>query len=72
MNEFPRKTLQEMADIVDREGLGYAIEDYIKHDRIADPKLSKLWMDAEEIFRKIRDMLPEVDGYFEEEEESDE
>lgn len=50
-------TLQEVADIVDTEGLGYAITDYTGSDSIEDEELSKLWKEAEEVLGKINKIL---------------
>jgi hypothetical protein len=52
-----KKTLKEVAKIVDSEGLGYAIEDYMDADRIEDPKLRAEWRRAKQSIDKIREML---------------
>jgi len=36
----------EVKEIVESEGLGYAVQDYMSADDINDPKLRKLWHNA--------------------------
>jgi hypothetical protein len=42
-----------VAQIVDNEGIGYAIQHYMSADSIADPELAALWTQANEILSKI-------------------
>ena len=51
--------LKTVAQIVDSEGLGYAITSYMSESRIADKKLAKLWKQARVVLQKIEDMLPD-------------
>lgn len=50
-------TLQDVADIVQSEGLGYAIHSYLSHDRIEDEELAKLWRDCSDLMDKIKAKL---------------
>lgn len=54
MSKYSR---QEVADIVENEGLGYAIMDFMGGEHIADPELAALWDQASEILTQIRDIL---------------
>lgn len=58
-------TNQEIANIVDSEGLGYVILDYLSSDEIDDPVLKEKWKQAENILTDIQNMLPEPsdEGY---------
>lgn len=57
-----KKTKQEVADIIEMEGLGYAITDYLDADNIEDEELSILWGRADAamklIMRKLEEYLP--------------
>lgn len=46
-------TIQEVADIADREGLGYAITDYLAASTIADPDLAAAWQAAYDAMEEI-------------------
>lgn len=50
-------SLQEVADIVENEGLDYAITSYLCPDSIEDVKLRKLWLEAGVALRTIEAML---------------
>jgi len=52
-------TKQEVADIVDSEGLGYAITSYISGDDIDDPILREKWKEADKLLGEIQSILPE-------------
>ena len=52
-----KKTIEEVASIVDNEGMGYAIMDYMGADSIKDKELSKLWKEAQEVLSKIENIL---------------
>lgn len=49
--------LQEVADIVDNEGIGYAITAYMSHKAIEDEELASLWEQADEVLSKIEKIL---------------
>ena len=42
-----KKDIEEVAAIVNSEGLGYAVMGYMSADSIADPKLAELWAAAD-------------------------
>lgn len=46
-------TVDEVSSIVENEGLGYAVQDYMSSERIEDPKLAKLWEEAKYALDKI-------------------
>ena len=48
---------EEVANVVENEGLAYAIQDYMDHKRIADKKLAKLWKEAREKLDAISEIL---------------
>ena len=50
-------TIEQVRDIVESEGLGYAVEDYLDSRNIADPKLRDAWNRAETALRQIREMI---------------
>ena len=54
-------TNQEVANIVDSEGLGYAILNYLSSNEIDDPVLREKWKQAETILTDIQNILPEPD-----------
>ena len=53
-------SLEEISEIVDNEGLGYAIEFYMGAEEIDDPILSDKWVQASILLWEIRKMLPDV------------
>ena len=53
---------KDVANIVVREGLDYAIRDYIDFEDIDDSRLSILWEEAQEILDKIIEFLEEETG----------
>lgn len=52
-------TVEEIAAVVDNEGLDYAIQHYLSSDRIADPELAKLWQDAAAALSAVSSYLEE-------------
>lgn len=50
-------SLQDVAEIVESEGLGYAVTGYMSHESIADKDLKELWKQASEILSKIENIL---------------
>jgi hypothetical protein len=46
-------TTDQVAEIVDFEGLGYAIQSYLGADRIEDEKLAHMWKEAAELLDRI-------------------
>jgi len=49
--------IREVADIVDSEGLGYAIVDYMNGDEIEDQELRDLWKQASPILARIQEII---------------
>lgn len=52
-----KRTIQEISQIVDSEGLGYSIQYYLDYSQIEDPLLSDKWKQAKELLREIEDIL---------------
>lgn len=50
-------TLEEVADIVQIEGLGYAIQHYMSGESIEDPELAQLWGKCAELMYEIERKL---------------
>lgn len=53
-------TTEQVAGIVDCEGLGYAVTDYLGADSIEDPELARLWRQAKEALDEINEILEEA------------
>lgn len=60
MARTKKLTLKEVGDIVECEGLGYAIQHYMGHEEISNPKLRELWRRCKEDMNAIEAMLPVV------------
>jgi len=50
-------TNEEVKDIIDNEGLGYAIQDYMSSDDFEDAQLAKLWDKASEALNAVTKYL---------------
>lgn len=57
VKEPPKKTLDEVRDIVECEGLGYSIMHYMDADDIADPTLRAAWQTARNALVALETML---------------
>ena len=53
------KSIAEVNEIVEMEGLGYALEDYLNEDEIEDGKLAELWGEARGAIAAVREFLNE-------------
>jgi hypothetical protein len=53
-----KKSNRQVADIVEMEGLGYAVQNYMSADQIKDQKLAALWKTAKDALDAIEAMLP--------------
>lgn len=53
-------TREKVAELVESEGLGYAVTDYLSHEDIEDPGLAKLWAQAEATLGLIDKMLTDA------------
>lgn len=47
MTEYRKFTNADLADIIEDEGAGYAITDYVNADHIEDQETRALWIAAE-------------------------
>ena len=52
-----KKTSEQVAQIVESEGLGYAIQSYLSPNEIKDKELADLWREAAEIMNEIEAYL---------------
>lgn len=52
-----KMSLKEVAEVVEMEGLGYAVMDYMSGDSIADKHLADLWDDAKMMLKSIDNYL---------------
>lgn len=52
-----KESIKDVATIVEIEGLGYAITDYLSADSIEDKKLSTLWKQGQDILKEISKIL---------------
>jgi hypothetical protein len=51
------KTLEDLRDIVESVGLGYAVTDGISPNTIEDREVRKLWSQARDILSEIESIL---------------
>jgi len=52
-----KKTIEDLYYIVENEGLGYAVADYVNADTIEDDEMRNLWKEAEEASKKVQRIL---------------
>lgn len=52
-----KKTTMEVVDVVECEGLGYAVQDYMSADSIEDPGLAAAWQRAKDALDEINSIL---------------
>lgn len=50
-------TNKTVAGIIESEGIGYAIKDYLSPDQIKDPVLAKLWETAREAINAVEEYV---------------
>jgi len=49
-------TVREIRDVIESEGIGYAIKEYLHSSEISDDKLAKMW-------KKCADLLNQIEEY---------
>lgn len=54
-----KRTKEEVADVVEMEGLGYAVQYYMGPENIEDDELAREWRAAKEALDNITDLLAE-------------
>jgi hypothetical protein len=59
MSLKPKFTNEEVADMVEAEGLDYAIQHYVGHWEIKDPDLAKAWYNAKIALDEVENILEE-------------
>jgi hypothetical protein len=52
-----KNTINDVANIVDSEGLGYAIQSYLSAENIEDEELRTMWEDAATLLNNIEAYL---------------
>jgi hypothetical protein len=52
-----QKKTEEVIEIIESEGLDYAITDYLSPESIEDKTLAKMWKDAEIALKTIKEYL---------------
>jgi hypothetical protein len=57
---MPKYSATAVADIVENEGLDYAIQHYIVSESITDPELSQLWEEARTVLNEIDKRLEDA------------
>jgi hypothetical protein len=67
-----RLSNRKVADIVECEGLGYAITDYMNSDDFEDKHLAELWDQAQTVLKEIEDILEVANEDDEDEDDEDE
>lgn len=55
--EADKLSLEEVKDIVESEGLGYAVLHYLRASRIKDAVLKELWYEAYRAMSKLEEFL---------------
>lgn len=60
-NQPEKYTDEKVAQIVESEGLGYAVQHYLSSNSIENPGLAKAWGEAKVALDKIKSMLPDLD-----------
>lgn len=53
-------TNEDLAAVVDNEGLGYAVQHYLAAERIADPEVRKLWQEAADALDRLSERIPDI------------
>lgn len=52
-------SVSQVADIISSEGLGYAIQSYLKSTQIKDEDLAEMWERASDILTEITEYIEE-------------
>lgn len=64
LNEVTKKmSIEQVADEVNKDGIGYAISNYVSWKDIEDKKLAALWKQAAESIYKVEKMLEKYLDY---------
>lgn len=50
-------SIKQVAEVVEMEGLGYAVTDYLGSGSIEDESLAKAWKEAKTALRKIETII---------------
>jgi len=52
-----KRSIQDVADIVEIEGLGYAVSNYLSAENIEEPELARQWKIAKEALTAIENII---------------
>ena len=52
-----KMTDKDLRDVIENEGFGYAVQDYLDPDQIEDKATKELWLDAKEALDKLAEHL---------------
>ena len=63
LNESKKYSIEDIANVISNEGLGYAIQSYLGWKDIEDKQLAKLWKQAADAMDKIEDITREFLDY---------
>ncbi len=55
--KFGTHTMNDAYNIIENEGLGYAVTSYISGNEFADPKLRELWNNAERVLNDLEEYV---------------
>ncbi len=50
-------SIEDVFDVIEKEGFGYAIQCYLSADRIEDERLKQLWSEAKERLDEIERII---------------
>lgn len=65
-------SINEVAAIIENEGLGYAIESYCSPSSIRDEDLSNMWEEARDLLIRIQEYIDLNNGSDDSDEDDDE
>ena len=57
LTEARKMSNEEINELIDEEGLGYAIQSSLSWKNIEDPKLAKAWREASDAMSKVENIL---------------
>lgn len=60
---MPKLTKEQVAEVCENEGIGYAIQDYLSPGNIEDPDLASAVHNAHKAIKEVEDLL-EGWGYY--------
>ena len=52
-----KHTKEQIANIIQNEGIGYTIQDYVSGEHIEDKVLAEMWKDAKDLLDRISEYI---------------